>query len=46
VPIQNIESIAVASNDKYGNTFIQRIFPGRKEQQKEETLTNEISAAS
>jgi hypothetical protein len=27
VPIENIESIAVASNDKYGNTFIKKIIP-------------------
>jgi len=25
IPLRNIESIAVASNDKYGNTFIKRI---------------------
>lgn len=27
IPLENIESIAVASNDKYGNTFIKKIIP-------------------
>jgi hypothetical protein len=27
IPLENIESVAVASNDKYGNTFIKKINP-------------------
>ncbi len=44
IPIDQIESIAVASNDKYGNTFIRNINPRHTEKVKEEnSLISEIS---
>jgi len=30
IPLENIESIAVASNDKYGNTFIKKFEPSKE----------------
>jgi hypothetical protein len=37
IPFENIESVAVATNDKYGNTSIKRIDPGKEKSMKEES---------
>ena len=45
VPLNNIESISVASNDKYGNTFIKNIIPEllNKNRQEKDSLKREIA---
>jgi len=45
VPLINIESISVASNDKYGNTFIKKINPEilHNNRQEKDSVMREIA---